>query len=262
MSEKLAGRVAIITGAALGQGAATARVFAEAGARVVVADILEKEGQATAEAIGGNAMFQRLDVSDEASWRAAVDAVTQRWSAPDILVNNAGIVHPVDALNLQKADFERVLGINLIGPWLGIKTVAPGMIAKGKGAIVNICSSSGLIGMNGLTAYMSSKWALRGLTKNAAMELGYRGVRVNAVFPGGINTRMGNITDEPAEDLNKYYVGQTIQRIGEPEEVARTSLFLCSDDASYIAGAEITVDGGQTLGAFTPFLPGAPANLG
>lgn len=262
MSDKLAGRVAIITGAALGQGAATARIFAEAGARIVVADILEEEGQATADAIGENAVFQRLDVSDEENWRTVVEAIAHRWAAPDILINNAGIVHPVDALNLRKADYERVLGINLIGPWLGIKAVAPGMIAKGKGAIVNICSSSGLIGMNGLTAYMSSKWGLRGLTKNVAMELGHRGIRVNAVFPGGINTRMGNITDEPVEELNKYYVGQTIQRIGEPEEVARTSLFLCSDDASYITGAEVAVDGGQTLGAFTPFLPGAPANLG
>jgi 3alpha(or 20beta)-hydroxysteroid dehydrogenase len=135
------------------------------------------------------------------------------------------------------------------------------MIEKGRGAIVNIVSSSGLIGMNGLTAYMSSKWALRGLTKNCAMELGYRGIRVNAVFPGGINTRMGNVTNDPPEELNKYYTGQTIQRIGEPEEVAQASLFLCSDVAGYIAGAELAVDGGQTLGAFTPFLPGAPDNL-
>ncbi|WP_341713950.1 SDR family NAD(P)-dependent oxidoreductase, partial [Erythrobacter sp.] len=195
------------------------------------------------------------------SWAALIARVTGEWGAPDILVNNAGIVHPVNALTLEKKDFERVLSINLIGAWLGIKAVAPGMIDKGKGAIVNIVSSSGLIGMNGLTAYLSSKWALRGLTKNCAMELGYRGIRVNAVFPGGINTRMGNVTGDAPEDLNKYYTGQTIQRIGEPEEVAHTSLFLCSDDASYLAGAEIAVDGGQTLGAFTPFLPGAPDNL-
>lgn len=114
--------------------------------------------------------------------------------------------------------------------------------------------------MNGLAAYSSSKWALRGISKTAAMELGYKGVRVNAVFPGGINTAMGNVTDEDASELNKYYVGQTIQRIGEPEEVAQTSLFLASDDGSYICGAEVTVDGGQTLGVFTPFLPGAPGS--
>lgn len=262
MSGKLDGRVAVITGAARGQGEATARIFAEAGARVVVADVSAAEGEAVAASIGEAAIFQPLDVASEESWQTLIDRTTALWDAPDVLVNNAGVVHPVDALSLERADFDRVLSINLIGPWLGIKAVAPGMIARGKGAIVNIVSSSGMIGMNGLTAYASSKWALRGLTKNVAMELGYRGIRVNAVFPGGINTRMGNVTNDPADQLNKYYTGQTIQRIGEPEEVARTSLFLCSDDASYIAGAEITVDGGQTLGPYTPFLPGAPTNLG
>ncbi|GGC18897.1 3-alpha-hydroxysteroid dehydrogenase [Novosphingobium marinum] len=261
MTGKLEGRIAVVTGAARGQGEATARIFAEAGARVVLADVLEEDGRKAAGRIGDGAMFRKLDVSDEGSWNALLEATRTEWGTPDILINNAGIVHPVDALNLEKADFERVLGINLIGSWLGIKVLAPGMIEKGKGAIVNICSSSALIGMNGLTAYASSKWALRGLTKNVAMELGYRGVRVNAIFPGGINTPMGNITEEPAEELNKYYVGQTIQRIGEPEEVARTSLFLCSDDASYLAGAEIAVDGGQTLGPYTPFLPGAPNSV-
>lgn len=227
-----------------------------------MADVSVEEGEAVAAQIGEDAIFEKLDVSCEASWKALIDRVAATWGTPDILINNAGIVHPVDTLSLEKADFERVLSINLIGPWPGIKAVAPGMIAKGKGAIVNIVSSSGLTGMNGLTAYASSKWALRGLTKNVAMELGYRGIRVNAVFPGGINTRMGNVTNDPADQLNKYYVGQTIQRIGEPEEVARTSLFLCSDDASYLAGAEIAVDGRQTLGPYTPFLPGAPGNLG
>jgi len=261
MPRKLEGRIAVVTGASRGQGEATARVFAEEGAKVVVADVSEPEGEAVAADIGASAMFQPLDVASEESWQTLLDNVSGHWGSPDILVNNAGIVHPVDALNLEKADFERVLSINLIGAWLGIKATAPGMIAKGKGAIVNIVSSSGLIGMNGLTAYATSKWALRGLTKNGAIVLGHRGVRVNAVFPGGINTRMGNVTNDPPEELNKYYVGQTIQRIGEPEEVARTTLFLCSDDASYLAGAEIAVDGGQTLGPFTPFLPGAPGNL-
>lgn len=258
---KLDGRIAIITGAARGQGLATAQLFAAEGARVVLADVLDGEGREGAAAIGDKAAFEHLDVSSEDEWTGLVARTTARWGAPDILINNAGIVHPVSILDLKFEDFERVLRINLIGAWLGIKTTAPGMIAKGKGAIVNICSSSGLIGMNGLAAYMSSKWALRGLSKNAAMELGWRGVRVNAVFPGGINTQMGNITNEKVEELNKYYVGQTIQRIGEPDEVARVSLFLASDDSSYMAGAELAVDGGQTLGAFTPFLPGAPNSI-
>lgn len=259
MTGKLEGRIAVVTGGSRGQGEATARLFAAEGARVVVADVLEADGQAVADSIGPSAMFVKLDVSDEAQWAALDKAVRAKWgSCADILVNNAGIVHPAGILALKKADFERVLQINLIGAWLGIQTLAPGMIDKGKGSIVNIISSSGLWGMNGLAAYGSSKWALRGLSKTAAMELGYRGVRVNAVFPGGINTAMGNVTNEDPAELNKYYVGQTIQRIGEPEEVARTSLFLASDDASYVCGAEIAVDGGQTLGVFTPFLPGAP----
>lgn len=261
MGGKLEGCIAVITGAARGQGEATARLFAAQGARVVLADMLETEGQTVAADIGASALFVKLDVSDEDQWAALDAAVKAKWGrAADILVNNAGIVHPASIFDLTKADFERVLRINLIGAWLGIKTLAPGMVAKGKGAIVNIVSSSGLWGMNGLAAYSSSKWALRGISKTAAMELGYKGVRVNAVFPGGINTAMGNVTGEDASELNKYYVGQTIQRIGEPEEVAQTSLFLASDDASYICGAEVTVDGGQTLGVFTPFLPGAPTS--
>lgn len=261
MTGKLAGRVAIITGAARGQGEATARLFVAEGARVVLADLLEADGAAVALELGENARFERLDVSSEDAWMALVERITAEWGAPDVLVNNAGIVHPAAILDLRKTDFERVLGINLIGAWLGIKATAPGMIAKGKGSIVNICSSSALWGMNGLAAYSSSKWAMRGLTKTAAMELGHKGVRVNAVFPGGINTAMGNITNDKPEDLKQYYVGQTIQRIGEPEEVARASLFLASDDASYMAGAELAVDGGQTLGVFTPFLPGAPNSI-
>ncbi|MEO0030423.1 MAG: hypothetical protein RIS94_181 [Pseudomonadota bacterium] len=259
MSGRLDGKIAVITGGARGQGEATARIFAAEGAKVVIADMLEDEGRAVAADLGDAALFVKLDVSDEDQWSALDAAVRAHFgAAADVLVNNAGVVHPASIFDLTKADFERVLRINLIGAWLGIKTLAPGMIAKGKGSIVNIVSSSGKWGMNGLAAYSSSKWALRGITKTAAMELGHKGVRVNAVFPGGINTVMGNVTNEDAAELNKYYVGQPIARIGEPDEVARTSLFLASDDASYVCGAEITVDGGMTLGVYTPFLPGAP----
>lgn len=261
MAGKLEGRVAVITGGARGQGEATARRFVAEGAKVVLADMLEAEGQAVAASIGESAMFYKIDVSDEGQWEALAKATTDRWGAADVLVNNAGIVHPAAMLDLKKDDFERVLRINLVGAWLGMKTLAPGMIAKGKGSIVNVCSTSALWGMNGLTAYSASKWALRGITKTAAMEFGHKGVRVNAVFPGGINTVMGNVTNEAPEELSKYYVGQTIQRIGEPEEVAQVNLFLASDESSYMCGAELAVDGGQTLGVFTPFLPGAPNSI-
>lgn len=258
MPGRLEGAVAVVTGGSRGQGAATARIFAAEGARVAIADVLEEEGRALAREIGDSAMFVPLDVSDQASWSALAESVANRWGTPGILVNNAGVVHAVGMLELTKADFERVLGINLIGAWLGIKTLAPGMIAAGKGAIVNICSASGLWGMNGLAPYSASKWGLRSLTKTAALELGLKGIRVNAIFPGGINTKMGNITNEDVTELNKHYQRQPIQRIGEPEEVARTSLFLVSEDASYLCGAEIAVDGGQTLGVYADFLPGAP----
>jgi 3alpha(or 20beta)-hydroxysteroid dehydrogenase len=132
------------------------------------------------------------------------------------------------------------------------------MIAQGRGSIINICSTGALWAMNATGAYMAAKWGLRGLTKNAAMELGWQGVRVNAIFPGGINTPFANIGNKSAEEINKLYLGQTIQRIGEPEEVAEASLFLASDASSYMAGSELAVDGGMTLGVFHDYLPGAP----
>jgi 3alpha(or 20beta)-hydroxysteroid dehydrogenase len=260
MGSRLEGKVAIITGAARGQGEATARLFAAEGAKLVLADVAGAGAQ-VAESLGSAAIFRKLDVNSEDAWNALVAETVAHFGGLDVLVNNAGVVHPASILDLKKADFERVLGINLIGAWLGMKTAAPAMIARGKGSIVNISSTSGLFGMNGLSAYLSSKWALRGLSKTAALELGHRGVRVNTVFPGGINTPMGNITNEPVEDLAKYYVGQPIQRIGEPIEVAHVSLFLASDEASYLCGSEIAVDGGQTIGNYTPFLPGAPSNV-
>ena len=255
MTGRLEGKVAIVTGAARGQGEATARLFAAEGAKVVLADLSDPEGEAVAASIGGDAVYAHLDITDEDAWDAVIRDTVARWGTVDVLVNNAGVNMPASVTGMSKADFLRVIEINLVGAWLGMKSVAPTMFDKGKGSIVNVVSVSGLWAMNGLSAYGSSKWALRGLSRNAALEFGPRGVRVNAVFPGGINTRMGNVTDEPVSELNKYYVGQPIKRIGEPEEVAAANLFLASDEASYICGAEIAIDGGQSLGVFTSFLP-------
>ncbi|WP_340316819.1 SDR family NAD(P)-dependent oxidoreductase [Rhizorhabdus argentea] len=255
MAGRLEGRVAIITGAARGQGEVTARIFASEGAKVILGDVDDAEGKAAAAAIGGDAAYEHLDVTDEANWQAVIAAATQRWGGVDVLINNAGIVIPASIADMSKEHFLKVLEINLAGAWLGMKSVAPVMFAKGKGSIVNIVSTAGLWAMNGMAAYGASKWALRGLSRNAALEYGPRGVRVNAVFPGGINTRMSNLADEPVEDLDKYYVDQPIKRIGQSEEVARASLFLASDESSYMCGAELAVDGGQTLGKFLPFLP-------
>jgi 3alpha(or 20beta)-hydroxysteroid dehydrogenase len=258
---KLTGKVAVVTGAARGQGEATARLFAAEGARVAVVDVLEEAGRAVADAIGENACFHAFDIASEAGWQALEHDLTARWGRIDILVNNAAILHVSDLLSLQQEDFARVLTVNVIGAWAGIKTLAPRMIAGGGGAVVNIHSTAALVGINGLGAYVTSKWGLRGLTKTFAMELGPLGIRVNGVFPGGIDSPMAGVSEESDEETSKRFIGQPIARIGQPDEVARTSLFLASDDSSYLTGAEIAVDGGLTLGRFYPDQPGAPAAL-
>lgn len=258
MSERLLGKVAIVTGAARGQGEATARLFVEEGARVVIADVLREQGESLAELLGENARFIYLDVSDEANWNTLVEDVTASWGRIDVLVNNAGILLVSPLVEVEKADFEKVLNINLLGSWAGIKAVAPVMEKQGQGSIINVCSTAALWGMHGTGAYLTSKWALRGMTKTAAMELGWKGIRVNAIFPGGVNTPFGGMADRPSEEMQKDYVGQPIQRIGEPSEVAYTNLFLASDESSYLCGSEIAVDGGQALGVYRESLPGGP----
>jgi len=260
MSGKLAGKVAVVTGGARGQGEASVRLFVAEGARVVIADVLDAEGEKLAAEIGADAVFHHLDVTDEANWQALVAATVKRWGRLDILVNNAGILLVSPLVDVEKAAFQKVLDVNLIGAWLGIKSVSASMIEGGGGAIVNVCSTAALWGMNGTGAYLASKWALRGLSKTAAMELGWKGIRVNAIFPGGVNTPFANVANKTSEELKKDYLDQAIQRIGEPEEIARTNLFLASDDASYLCGAEIAVDGGQALGVYRNFLPGAPGS--
>ena len=255
---QLTDKVAIITGGARGMGAATSRVFAAAGAKVVIADLLDAEGEALAKELGGGAVFRHHDVSDEASWKALVATTLADWGRIDVLVNNAGILLFKTLLDTGKAEFDKVLGVNLVGSFLGIQAVAPHMIERGKGAIVNVSSVDGMKGANGLGAYSSSKWGLRGLTRVAALELGHRGVRVNSVHPGGVDTVMSNPGQAAREDINRNYAGVPLQRVGEPEEVARASLFLASDEASYLCGAEIAVDGGMLAGHYYPGLPGAP----
>lgn len=258
---RLEGKVAVVTGSARGQGEATARLFAKEGAKVVLVDLLQDEVTSIANEIGASALPVSMDISSEEAWKNLSDLVIEKWGRVDVLINNAAIVHAADLLTLMRSDFERVLGINVIGSWLGIRTLAPHMIAQGSGSIVNIGSTASVMGMNGLGAYQTSKFALRGLTKTAAMELGFRGVRVNAVFPGGIDSPMAGISQESREEQNKRFIGNPIQRIGEPDEVAYTSLFLASDEASYLCGAEILVDGGAALGRYYPFLPGSPPGL-
>jgi len=239
-------------------GSATARLFAEEGARVIIADVLDREGEELARQLKGPAVFAHHDVTDEESWQKIVSDTEAQFGKIDVLVNNAGILLFKSIADTEKEEFERVLGVNLVGAFLGIKTVGSRMAAHKKGSIINVSSVDGMKGANGLAAYCSSKWGIRGLTRVAAMELGHRGVRVNSVHPGGINTIMSNPTFAPREAVDKRYTHVPLQRIGDPEEVARATLFLASDDASYLCGAEIAVDGGMLVGHYYQGLPGAP----
>ncbi|WP_176594599.1 SDR family NAD(P)-dependent oxidoreductase [Sphingobium sp. EM0848] len=258
---RLAGKVAVITGGARGMGEATSRLFAQHGAHVVIADILEEDGRALAKEIGSAAEFIRLNVAEEGDWAALVDGVMTRHGRIDALVNNAGVIAfgPIEAL--QSADIDRVLAVNVKGPMLGLKHVGGAMKAAGRGAVVNISSIDGLRGVNALSLYSASKWAVRGFTKSAALEFGPHGVRVNSVHPGGVDTVMSNPLGAQGDARNSGYERVPLQRIGEPQEIAAASLFLCSDEASYISGAELAVDGGWTAGYYHHYLPGAPASL-
>jgi 3alpha(or 20beta)-hydroxysteroid dehydrogenase len=258
---RLQNKIAIITGSARGMGAATARLFAREGATVVIADMLETEGRALALEIGGASTFRKHNVADESQWQALVDDTVARFGRIDALVNNAGVVSFGTIENSTAQEFDRVFAVNVKGPLLGMKYVGKVMTEAGKGAIVNISSVDGFRGANAVGIYSSSKWAVRGLTKTAALEYGHHGVRVNSVHPGGVDTVMGNPQGQSGAERNWSYQRVPLQRIGEPGEVAAASLFLCSDEASYITGAELAVDGGWAAGYYHSFLPGAPASL-
>lgn len=248
------GRVVIVTGAARGQGEVEARCFADEGATVVLGDVLDEEGHAVAADIGDAATYVHLDVSREADWANAV-ATAEQLGPIRVLVNNAGIIRPAAIEDTTLDDYLSVIHVNQVGCFLGMRSVLAPMRANGGGAIVNISSIDGMRGTNGLVSYAASKWAVRGMTKVAAMEFGRFGIRVNSVHPGGVNTIMGNPTRDPELEKAPYQF-QPIARIGEPDEIARAVLFLASDDASYITGAELVVDGGTTTGRLEPGLPG------
>lgn len=244
----LNGKVALITGAARGQGAAEARLFAQRGAKVMLCDILDDEGQAVAAEIGANAAYLRLDVTSEASWQAAVKATVSKFGKLNVLVNNAGIVKVTALADCPLEEYMQVIQVNQVGVFLGMKTVAPAMKQAGGGSIVNISSIDGLIGMTGGTAYCASKFAVRGMTKVAALELGKDGIRVNSIHPGGILTPMITGAGLDAQTAGEIFGRVPLQRIGQPEEIATLAAYLASDDASYSTGSEFIADGGLTAG--------------
>jgi 3alpha(or 20beta)-hydroxysteroid dehydrogenase len=259
---RLEGKTAVITGGARGMGAAAARLFAAEGARVVIADLIEDLGQALANELGSNkAIFVRLDVTEEASWIDLRTATTAAFSVPNVLVNNAGIFAHGLLVDLDYATLTRVMNVNLGGVALGIKTLAPGMIKAGGGSIINTSSAAGFTPTNGQGIYSASKWAVRGLTRTAALELSHQGVRVNTLHPGPINTPMANPGNFSSAELCAATPYQPIGRFGEAEEVAPALLFLASDEASFITGAELAVDGGMSIAQYMPGLPGMPPRL-
>src|SRR3954470_25061660 len=241
MAGTLDGKVAIITGAARGQGEAEARLFAAEGAAVVVADVLDEPGKAVAESLGDRALYHHLDVSSEDEWNRAVATAVSAFGGLHILVNNAAILKTGPMLEMSLADYMAVINVNQVGCWLGMRAAVGAIRDAGGGAIVNVSSIGGLKGIPNFSAYVSSKFAVRGMTKVAAIEFGHDNIRVNSIHPGAIDTDMASRDSE-------RHAKNPIPRIGTPEEVAKMALFLASDMSSFSTGAEFIADGGTTAG--------------
>ena len=247
---RLEGKVAIITGGANGMGAEECRIFAREGAKVVIADVVEEQGRQVEAEIaesGGDAVFMKLDVTSESNWAEAVEATVARFGKVDILVNNAGIsgTHDEDTMSTQA--WERFMDINAKGVFLGMKSVIPQMQEAGGGAIVNISSISGIVGQSGNhMGYNASKGAVRIVTKSAAVQFAQDGIRVNSVHPGTMPPMRSSAAARNQEVISGALDSVPMGRRGRVEEVGNAVLFLASDEASYITGAELVVDGGLT----------------
>lgn len=243
--DRLAGKVAIITGAARGMGAAHVRRFVEEGAAVLLTDVREAEGQALAVELGQNVMFLKHDVAEPSDWAVVVEKCIERFGKIDILVNNAGILGPGSIQETTLEMYMKVFRTNELGVFLGMKAVLPHMEELG-GSIVNISSSSGLVGVPNTIAYTASKFAVRGMTKVAAIEYAHRNIRVNSVHPGIIETPLlDGAQPGTTAEISRL---TPLQRMALPEEVSHMVLFLASNESSFCTGAEFVVDGGQTSG--------------
>jgi len=246
---RLDGKVALITGAARGQGAAEARLFVDEGARVMLSDVRDDDGELLAKELGERAAYRHHDVAREDDWAATVAATAAMFGRLDVLVNNAGVFAVIPMTMTTLEEYMRIVTINQVGTFLGMKAVAETMIGQSAGSIINISSVAGLGGSAGTIAYTSTKFAVRGMTKVAALELAPFGVRVNSVHPGLIDTPMMTEAFEPMGDdsiLKTLEANLPIGRFASADDVARLVLFLASDDSNYSTGSEFVVDGGMT----------------
>ena len=247
---RLEGKVALVTGGARGMGAAEARLFVKEGAQVAAADVLDDAGEALATELGDAAAYLHLDVTSEDDWTSAVSQTVERFGTLDVLVNNAGILKFAAIEQMSLRDYRQVIDVNQVGVFLGMRAVIATMKDSGRGgSIVNISSVEGIRGAPMLVAYAASKFAVHGMTKAAAVELGTYGIRVNSVHPGGIDTPMVRAQGLEDVDLDKVFRGIPLGRAGVPEDVAQVVAFLASDDSAYCTGAAFVVDGGATASA-------------
>jgi 3alpha(or 20beta)-hydroxysteroid dehydrogenase len=245
---RLEGKVAIITGSAGGIGAAAARRFAQEGALLLLLTDADGAGvHQLAQELGDRAFSRAHDVTSEADWQAVASWAPEAHGRIDILLNNAGVFLAAPLQETTLEDFRRVIDINLVGVFLGMRAIAPAMSAQRAGSIVNVSSVAGLMGSPYLSAYASSKWAVRGITKVLAKELAPFGVRVNSLHPGQIDTEMnGRQREKTPELIDKLIRGIPLRRIGTPQEVAHGIVYLASDESIYVTGSELVVDGGTT----------------
>ena len=244
---RLEGKVALISGGSRGQGAAEARLFAREGAAVVIADVLEEEGkklEAEINETGGQALFVRLDVTSETDWRNAVSETVARFGKLDVLINNAGIYRRTMIEDTTLDEWERVMSVNTTGVFLGTKHAIPAMRDAGGGSIVNISSIAGLIGSPRGGAYTASKGGVRLFTKSTALQHAADGIRANSIHPGPIDTEMIAQTLGTPEGLAESLARVPLGRVGSVDDVAYGALFLASDEASYMTGSELVIDGG------------------
>jgi 3alpha(or 20beta)-hydroxysteroid dehydrogenase len=241
MAGRLAGKVALVSGGARGMGASHVRAMVDEGAKVVFGDILNHEGELVAKEVGDSCRYVPLDVTKPEQWDSAVATALDAFGGVDILVNNAGIINVGTIEDYELSEWHRILDINLTGVFLGIRSVVKPMKDAGRGSIINISSIEGLAGTIACHGYTATKFAVRGLTKSAALELGPSGIRVNSVHPGLIKTPM---TEWVPEDIFQTALG----RIAEPREVSNLIVYLASDESSYSTGSEFVVDGGCVAG--------------